>query len=85
MEEDNILIILYNQLQALNFLHSANIVHRDLKPANFLIDSFSRVMICDFGMARVLPNLSDEEKKMKDFRKSEYKHVLQSCNKNDRR
>ena len=57
-------------------MHSANIVHRDLKPANFLIDNYSRVKICDFGMARVLPPLSDEEKKIKELRRNEYKHVL---------
>jgi mitogen-activated protein kinase 1/3 len=39
LSEEHILIILYNQLCSLNFIHSANIIHRDLKPANFLVDS----------------------------------------------
>ena len=39
LSEEQILIILYNQLCSLNFIHSANIIHRDLKPANFLVDS----------------------------------------------
>ena len=30
-------IILYNLLCSVNFLHSANIMHRDLKPANVLL------------------------------------------------
>ena len=38
-DEEHITYILYNQLCALNFLHSANVIHRDLKPANFLVDS----------------------------------------------
>ena len=36
--EDHIVVILYNMLCALNYMHSAGIVHRDLKPANFLIN-----------------------------------------------
>ena len=60
LNETTISIILYNMLQALNFIHSANVIHRDLKPSNFLIDSYSRVMICDFGMARVMPKLSQD-------------------------
>jgi len=39
LKEDHVIAILYNQLCALNFIHSADIIHRDLKPANFLIDS----------------------------------------------
>ena len=39
LDEDHIITILYNQLCALSYIHSANVVHRDLKPANFLIDS----------------------------------------------
>ena len=52
LDEDHITTILYNQLCALNYIHSTNIVHRDLKPANFLIDSQCNVKICDFGLAR---------------------------------
>ena len=39
ISESNVIIILYNCLLALNFIHSANIIHRDLKPHNLLIDS----------------------------------------------
>lgn len=62
IEEDHIIIILYNILCSVNFLHSANIVHRDLKPANILIDSDCQVKICDFGLSRVMPKISDLEK-----------------------
>lgn len=56
ISEDHIITMLYNQLCALNFLHSTNIIHRDIKPGNLLIDNECGVKICDFGLARVLPS-----------------------------
>lgn len=47
--------ILYNILCAINYLHSANIIHRDLKPENILVNQFGEFSICDYGMARTLP------------------------------
>ena len=48
-------VILYNALQAMKFLHSANIVHRDIKPSNILVNENCHVKICDFGLSRSLP------------------------------
>ena len=53
--EDHMKHIMYNLLCAVNFMDSANIVHRDLKPANILMNDQCQVKICDFGMARTLP------------------------------
>jgi len=58
LNEEQIITIFYNQLCAINYMHSAGVIHRDLKPSNFLIDSNCCIKICDFGMARVLPKLS---------------------------
>lgn len=48
-------VILYNILCSVNYLHTSNIVHRDLKPANILVNSYCQSRICDFGLARTLP------------------------------
>ena len=55
LSEEHVLMIIYNLLCAIKFMHSANIIHRDLKPANILVDSDCNVKICDFGLARTLP------------------------------
>ena len=52
---DKVKALLYNILCAVHFLHSANIVHRDLKPSNILVEKSGHIMLCDFGMARTIP------------------------------
>ena len=54
-QEQHIVILMYNALCALNFLHSANVVHRDIKPGNLLLNSQCNIKICDFGLSRTLP------------------------------
>jgi serine/threonine-protein kinase len=39
--------------EALEFAHAAGIVHRDIKPANVMIDTQGRTKLTDFGVARV--------------------------------
>lgn len=58
LTEDHALIMIYNILCGINFLHSVGIMHRDLKPANILINNNNNceIKICDFGMSRTLKN-----------------------------
>ena len=51
-------MIIYNLLCAVKYLHTQNIIHRDLKPANILIDKDCNIKVCDFGLARTLPESS---------------------------
>lgn len=55
LNENHMQVILYNSLQAMKFLHSANIIHRDIKPSNILVNENCHVKICDFGLSRSLP------------------------------
>lgn len=75
--EMHIITLLYNQLCAINFLHTLNIVHRDLKPANFLLNENCSVMICDFGLARVLPKKSKAQKFLTAVKKKEFEKVME--------
>lgn len=38
---------------ALAVAHSAGVVHRDLKPENIFLTDIGRVVVCDFGLARI--------------------------------
>jgi serine/threonine protein kinase len=39
---------------ALDYAHTHGIIHRDLKPSNFLLHSDGRLMLADFGIARMI-------------------------------
>ena len=45
--------IIYQIAFGLYTIHSNNIIHHDIKPSNILIDSKSRISICDFGSALI--------------------------------
>jgi len=38
-------------LSAVTHLHSRSIVHRDVRADNFLLDSYDRIKLADFGLA----------------------------------
>lgn len=54
MPESEILPMLSDLLDALEYLHSKNLLHRDIKPANILRSQNGTPILIDFGTARVL-------------------------------
>ncbi|KAJ0403808.1 hypothetical protein P43SY_003905 [Pythium insidiosum] len=50
----HIQVFLYQLLCGLKYIHSANVIHRDMKPANILLNEDCTLMICDFGLSRVV-------------------------------
>jgi len=52
---------MYQLLSATRFLHKGKVIHRDQKPSNVLLDTDCIVKIADFGLARSLTHLKQQE------------------------
>ena len=61
LQEQHVIVIIYNILCAINFIHSTGVIHRDIKPENILINANSHIQICDFGLSRCMPKIESEQ------------------------
>ncbi len=52
---DDLLDVFVKVCDAVAFAHSRGVVHRDLKPDNIMVDTYGRVYVMDWGLARVIP------------------------------
>lgn len=54
-DEKTSLLLIYQLLKALDFMHSKNLFHRDVKPENCMVDKNTlELKLCDFGSTRQL-------------------------------
>lgn len=51
--KEDILQNVHGVIMAVKAVHDRNISHCDIKPSNFLIDSYGRVKIGDFGLSKI--------------------------------
>jgi serine/threonine protein kinase len=49
----DVLAIMKQLCEALQYAHEEGIIHRDIKPENILLDRYGRVRIADFGLAKL--------------------------------
>ncbi|BCL84360.1 serine/threonine protein kinase [Ktedonobacteria bacterium brp13] len=58
---DEVVTIIEQAAAALDTAHAQSIVHRDLKPGNILFHADGRILLADFGLAKVLKDVTDQE------------------------
>jgi len=66
LPEDSIKKFGRDLAQGLYYLHANSIVYCDLKPSNVLLNEYSTLKLCDFGLSRKLVDLDSAAPKVDD-------------------
>jgi len=61
LDHDQVRLLMYEIIIAVNYLHSTKVVHRDIKPGNILASPDCSIKLCDFGLARSICGLKITE------------------------
>lgn len=61
LEEVHKQYIMYQLFRSLKYMHSAQLLHRDIKPSNLLLNSECAVKLADFGLARSVAMMKQQE------------------------
>jgi mitogen-activated protein kinase 15 len=63
LEEVHKCYILYQIVKSILYMHSGELLHRDLKPSNVLLNADCHVKLCDFGLARSVADVQQQQLK----------------------
>jgi serine/threonine-protein kinase len=58
---ERVLRIISSMAEALSYAHSQGVVHRDIKPANTILLENDQVKVADFGIARLMEDISETQ------------------------
>ena len=49
----------YELIEGLSYLHSNGVIYADLKPSNVLLNEYSNLKLCDFGLSKKISDLTE--------------------------
>ncbi|KAH9502379.1 hypothetical protein Btru_075526 [Bulinus truncatus] len=60
LSEVDCFVFIQQILEGLEYLHKQNVIHRDVKGANILLETKTRIRLTDFGVSKVISDITDK-------------------------